>query len=85
MYDPPSNTTFPQSVYLLKNVGRFLACDLRNAMLVGNVTQGGGGEGLEFVLKKRKTHYFACGERAGMHCKLGLMRFMVRPLKPCHA
>ncbi|XP_073010970.1 blue copper protein 1b-like [Typha latifolia] len=82
MYDPPSNTTFPHSVYLLKNLRSFLACDLKKAKLVGNVMQGGG-KGLEFVLKNRKPHYFACGEAKGIHCNIGLMKFSVLPTRPC--
>ncbi|CAL9045262.1 uncharacterized protein LOC135584070 [Musa acuminata AAA Group] len=83
MYDPPNSTTFPHSVYLMKNLRSFLACDLRKAKLVANVLQGGG-DGFEFVLKKRKPHYFACGERNGIHCSVGLMKFVVLPLRRCH-
>ncbi|XP_010942690.1 uncharacterized protein [Elaeis guineensis] len=84
MYDPPSNTTFPHSVYLMKNLRSYLACDFKKAKLVGNVMQGGG-NGLRFVLKKRKPHYFACGESNGVHCKFGLMKFSVLPIRSCHA
>ena len=82
MYDPPNSTTHAHSVYLLRDLKSFLACDLRKAKLVGTVMQGAG-QGLEFVLKKRKPHYFACGERAGFHCKVGLMKFSVLPERPC--
>ncbi|XP_039127842.1 uncharacterized protein LOC120263928 [Dioscorea cayenensis subsp. rotundata] len=84
MYDPPNSTTPPHSVYLLKDLNSFLACNLKGAKLVGSVVQGGG-QGLEFVLKKRKPHYFACGEHSGVHCNLGLMKFSVFPIKDsCH-
>ncbi|XP_020090704.1 blue copper protein-like [Ananas comosus] len=83
-YDPPNSTTFPHSVYLMKNLRSFLICDLSKAILVGNVTQGDG-QGFEFLLKKRKTHYFACGESNGTHCKIGLMKFSVLPKRPCEA
>ncbi|OMO63184.1 Plastocyanin-like protein [Corchorus olitorius] len=79
-YDPPSNNTFPHSVYLLPNLRSFLNCDLKRAKMIANPTQGDG-KGFEFVLKKHKPHYFACGERNGFHCKVGLMKFAVVPLR----
>ncbi|XVF45182.1 hypothetical protein PTKIN_Ptkin02bG0184500 [Pterospermum kingtungense] len=79
-YDPPSNTTFPHSVYLLPNLRSFLNCDLRRSKMIANQTQGSG-NGFEFVLKKRKPYYFACGERNGFHCNNGLMKFAVVPLR----
>ncbi|KAK8568149.1 hypothetical protein V6N13_106083 [Hibiscus sabdariffa] len=79
-YDPPSNTTFPHSVYLLPNLKSFLNCDLRRAKVIANPTQGSG-NGFEFVLKKRKPYYLACGERNGFHCKVGLMKFAVVPMR----
>jgi hypothetical protein len=82
MYDPPTNITHPHSVYLMNNLRSYLACDLNKARMVGNVIQGGG-SGFEFVLKKRKPHYFACGERNGIHCTIGLMKFVVTPRRPC--
>ncbi|KAI0495277.1 hypothetical protein KFK09_025427 [Dendrobium nobile] len=81
-YDPPNSTTHAHSVYLVKDLPKFLACDLKRAQLFGNVMQGGG-EGFEFVLSKRKTYYFVCGEKQGFHCSTGLMRFFVRPAKRC--
>ncbi|KAF8406345.1 hypothetical protein HHK36_008432 [Tetracentron sinense] len=81
-YDPPNSTTFPHSVYLLPNLWSFLECDLRRAKLVANVAQGGG-NGFGFVLKKLQPHYFACGERNGFHCKVGLMKFLVMPMPGC--
>ncbi|MQM08562.1 hypothetical protein Taro_041421 [Colocasia esculenta] len=78
MYDPPSNGTFPHSVYLLKDYRSFLTCDLRNAKMVGSVTQGGGA-GFAFVLRRSRPHYFACGERNGFHCRVGMMKFPVFP------
>ncbi|KAH1030783.1 hypothetical protein J1N35_042957 [Gossypium stocksii] len=83
-YDPPSNTTFPHSVYLLPHLKSFLNCDLRKAKMIANPTQGSG-NGFEFVLKKWKPYYFACGERNGFHCKVGLMKFaVVSPLRRRH-
>ncbi|KAL4319908.1 hypothetical protein GQ457_18G016610 [Hibiscus cannabinus] len=79
-YDPPSNTTFPHSVYLLPNLKSFLNCDLRRAKVIANPTQGSG-NGFKFVLKKRKPYYLACGERNGFHCKVGLMKFATVPLR----
>ncbi|KAJ4716342.1 Plastocyanin-like domain protein [Melia azedarach] len=78
-YEPPRNTVFPHSVYLLPNLGSYLKCDLSRAKMVANVTDGGG-EGFEFVLKRWKPYYFACGERGGLHCRDGRMKFMVMPL-----
>ncbi|KAK1358799.1 Phytocyanin domain-containing protein [Heracleum sosnowskyi] len=78
-YDPPSNTTFPHSVYQLRNYRSFQNCDLRRAKRLASVTQGGG-NGFELVLKNWKPYYFACGEREGFHCKVGLMKFSVMPL-----
>uniref|UniRef100_A0ACD5VAI3 Uncharacterized protein n=1 Tax=Avena sativa TaxID=4498 RepID=A0ACD5VAI3_AVESA len=43
-----------------------------------NVMQGAG-SGFEFVLQKRKVHYFVCGERGGIHCNAGQMKFIVKP------
>lgn len=51
--------------------------------MVANVTQGGG-KGFKFVMKKWQPYFFACGERAGFHCKVGLMKFAVFPLPRCH-
>lgn len=83
-YDPPNGTTFPHSVYMLPNMWSFLKCDLRKAKQVATVAQGGG-KGFEFVLKNWWPHYFACGEHDGLHCKDGVMKFLVMPLlRPCH-
>ncbi|XXG61069.1 hypothetical protein AAC387_Pa04g2816 [Persea americana] len=81
MYDPPNSTTFPHSVYLLRNHNSFKACDLKRAKLVADTMQGCG-RGFKFVLMKRKHYYFACGERGGFHCSAGLMKFYVKPLLP---
>ncbi|KAI3448091.1 hypothetical protein Pfo_004756 [Paulownia fortunei] len=78
-YDPPNDTTFPHSVYLLPNFWSYQNCDLRRAIKIGEVNQGAG-EGFEFVLKRWQPYYFACGERNGIHCKVGLMKFTVWPL-----
>ena len=75
-YDPPNDTTIPHSVYLLPDLRSFSTCDLKRAKLLANATQGGG-EGFEFVLKRWQPYYFACGERDGFHCKVGLMKFFV--------
>ncbi|XVE93325.1 hypothetical protein REPUB_Repub01dG0182200 [Reevesia pubescens] len=68
-YDPPSNTTFPHSVYLLPNLWSFLTCDSRRAKMIANPTQGG--DGFHFELNRWRPYYFACGERNGFHCKVG--------------
>ncbi|KAL7082667.1 hypothetical protein ACP275_14G115200 [Erythranthe tilingii] len=78
-YDPPNDTTFPHSVYLLPNFRSFLKCDLRRAKIIGKATAGGG-KGFEFVLKRWQPYFFACGEHKGIHCKDGLMKFAVWPL-----
>ena len=51
---------------------------VKAAKLVAGVMQGAG-SGFEFVLRKRKTHYFVCGERGGIHCTMGQMKFTVKP------
>ncbi|BFG41715.1 hypothetical protein CerSpe_279900 [Prunus speciosa] len=78
-YDPPNDTTRPHSVYLFQNPWSFMKCDLSQAKMVGKPTQGGG-KGFEFVLKRWQPYYFACGEHNGLHCKDGLMRFVVFPM-----
>ncbi|XP_059435971.1 blue copper protein 1b-like [Corylus avellana] len=79
-YDPPTeNTTIPHSVYLLPNLRSFVTCNLTGAEMLADVTQGGG-QGFEFVLKKWKPHYFACGQHDGIHCSLGQMKFFVMPM-----
>ncbi|KAK9988292.1 hypothetical protein SO802_028531 [Lithocarpus litseifolius] len=78
-YNPPTPKTFPHSVYLLPNLQSFIKCDLRNAQMQGNTTQGAG-EGFEFVLKRPQPHYFACGEHDGIHCLNGTMKFFVLPI-----
>ena len=79
-YDPPTgNTTIPHNVYLLPNLRSFLKCNFTGAELLADVTQGGG-QGFEFVLKKLKPHYFACGEHDGAHCSVGQMKFFVMPM-----
>ncbi|XP_051145410.1 blue copper protein 1a-like [Andrographis paniculata] len=80
-YDPPNGTTFPHSVYLLPNYRSFENCDLRWARKIGDANAGDG-EGLQFVFKRWQPHYFACGERNGLHCKAGLMKFTVWPKIP---
>ncbi|WOG84654.1 hypothetical protein DCAR_0103838 [Daucus carota subsp. sativus] len=78
-YDPPSNHTFPHSVYLLPDYQSFINCDLTSATELATVTQGGA-NGYELVLKNWKPYYLACGERNGFHCSVGLMKFSVMPL-----
>ncbi|CAA2983954.1 uncharacterized protein LOC111394557 [Olea europaea var. sylvestris] len=78
-FDPPNDTTHPHSVYLLSNFWSFQNCDFRRAKRIAQVTQGEG-EGFEFVLKRWQPYYFACGERNGLHCNNGMMKFAVWPL-----
>ncbi|KAL4304536.1 hypothetical protein GQ457_10G021050 [Hibiscus cannabinus] len=82
-YDPPSNGTFPHSVYLFPDRWSYMNCNLKRAKMIANATQGGG-DGFEFVLNKWRPFYFACGEHDGIHCKLGGMKFMVAPLFRWH-
>lgn len=77
-YDPPNATTHAHSVYLMRSLAEYQSCNLKAAKLVAGVMQGAG-SGYEFVLKKRKPHYFVCGERAGLHCTAGQMKFVVKP------
>ncbi|KAL2347845.1 hypothetical protein Fmac_001845 [Flemingia macrophylla] len=78
-YDAPNASSFPHSVYMFKNFGSFLKCDIKNAKMVANPMQGVG-KGFKFVLKKWQPHYFACGERNGFHCNNGTMKFAVMPM-----
>uniref|UniRef100_J3MCE6 Phytocyanin domain-containing protein n=1 Tax=Oryza brachyantha TaxID=4533 RepID=J3MCE6_ORYBR len=78
MYDPPNATVHAHSVYMMRSAAAYQSCNLKAARLVANVMQGAG-QGYEFVLKKRKPHYFVCGERGGIHCTMGQMKFIVKP------
>lgn len=78
-YDPPNDTVFPHSEYLLPNLWSYLRCDLSRAKMIGNTTHGRR-EGFEFLLKKWQPYYFACGECGGLHWRDGRMKFMVLPL-----
>ncbi|KAJ4848561.1 hypothetical protein Tsubulata_007863 [Turnera subulata] len=78
-FDPPSdNNTHPHSVYLLPNRKSFRECDLKSGQMIANVTDGGG-KGFEFVLRRFRFYYFACGGGNGFHCNNGTMKFMVIP------
>jgi hypothetical protein len=77
-YDPPNATTHAHSVYMMKNLADYQSCNLNASKLVADVMQGAG-SGFEFVLKKRKLHYFVCGERGGIHSYAGQMKFIVKP------
>lgn len=82
MYDPPSNQTFPHSVYLFNDQKNFQECNLKKAKMLASPVQGRGA-GFKFVLKRKKQpYYFACGERRGVHCKVGMMHFAAKPLPP---
>ncbi|XP_077224753.1 uncharacterized protein LOC143858046 [Tasmannia lanceolata] len=83
MYDPPNSTTFPHSVYLVKDYRSFMTCNLNRTKLVASVVQGGG-TGFEYVLKESKPYYFVCAEHEGIHCSQGLMKFIVWPLPRCY-
>ncbi|KAG8473611.1 hypothetical protein CXB51_036029 [Gossypium anomalum] len=67
---------YSDCVYLLPHLKSFLNCDLRKSKMIANRTQESG-NGFEFVLKKWKPYYFACCERNGFHCKVGLMKSAV--------
>ncbi|KAG9137058.1 hypothetical protein Leryth_019008 [Lithospermum erythrorhizon] len=77
-YDLP-NATYGHSVYLMRNYWSMMRCDFRKAKLVGNVSAGAG-EGFEFKLKRWMPHYFACGEHDAIHCKSGMMKFVIMPM-----
>lgn len=77
-YDPPSNSTSAYSVYLLPYLWSFTECDLSNAELLANTTQGGG-NGFEVVLDQWKPYYFTSGGDDSNYCKVGLMKFYAVP------
>lgn len=74
-YDPPSNSSSDYSIYLLPYLWSFAECDLSNAELLANATQGGG-NGFEVNLDQWRPYYFASG---GNLCKDGLMKFYAVP------
>ncbi|EEF40485.1 uncharacterized protein LOC8283277 [Ricinus communis] len=79
-YDlPKDNSTHPHSVYLLPDLWSFLTCNLTEAVMIADGSQGGG-NGFEFVLNKWQPYFFACGGGEGIHCNLGKMKFYVLPL-----
>ncbi|XP_050234898.1 uncharacterized protein LOC126683109 [Mercurialis annua] len=79
-YDQPkNNSTHPHSVYLLPNIWSLMTCNLTDAVMIADGSQGGGG-GFEFVLEKWQPYYFACGGGDGIHCNLGKMKFYVLPM-----
>jgi hypothetical protein len=77
-YDPPNATVHAHSVYMMRNAADYQSCNLKAAKLVAGIMQGAG-SGFEFVFRKRKAHYFVCGERNGLHCTAGQMKFIVKP------
>jgi hypothetical protein len=78
MYDPPNATVHAHSVYMMRNAADYQSCNLKAAKPVAGIMQGAG-SGFEFVFRKRKAHYFVCGERNGLHCTAGQMKFIVKP------
>ncbi|XP_058735425.1 uncharacterized protein LOC131607438 [Vicia villosa] len=78
-YDAPNATTFPHSVYIYSSWRSFVKCDVKKAKMVANHTQGVG-EGFKFVLNKWKPYYFSCGEKNGLHCNIGQMKFSIMPM-----
>ena len=50
-YDPPNDTVFPHSEYLLPNLWSYLRCDMSRAKMIGN-TRHGRREGFQFVPKR---------------------------------
>ncbi|KAI3974601.1 hypothetical protein MKX01_029591 [Papaver californicum] len=77
-YKAPNATTPPHSVYLFRDYWSFLSCNLKRAKMVGNLNQGSG-KGFKFVLQRLQPYFFGCGERVGIHCNLGMMKFAVVP------
>ncbi|MED6206567.1 hypothetical protein PIB30_028157 [Stylosanthes scabra] len=79
-YEAPNATNpFQHSVYLFPNFWSFKNCDIKKAKRVAKPTQGGG-DGFKLVLNKWQPYYFACGEKNGIHCNQGLMKFAVFPM-----
>ncbi|KDP38230.1 hypothetical protein JCGZ_04873 [Jatropha curcas] len=80
-YDLPRNKNeHPHSVYLLPDLWSMLTCNLTNGVKIAKESQGTG-KGFEFVMKKWKPYYFACGGGNGFHCNFGNMKFFVQPLR----
>lgn len=79
-YDAQNATVHPHNVYLLPDFVSFLKCDFKKAKMLATATQGGG-DGFKFKLKDwLRPYYSACGERNGLHCKDGKMKFLETPL-----
>lgn len=77
---PNATQPFKHSVYLMPDMRSYMRCDFRRAKNIANINQGGG-DGFKFVLSKWRPYYFACGEHDGIHCRDGLMKFFVMPLR----
>lgn len=78
-YNPPSeNNIHPHSVYLLPDFWSYKSCNLTNAVILADESQGSG-NGFEFKLEKWQPYYFACGGGNGFHCLNGTMKLFVMP------
>ena len=77
MYARPNGSIY-HDVYRLQDFNKFQACDFQGAQRLTH-ENGGVDSGFAYVLKERKPHYFACGIHAGVHCRIGLMKFSVNP------
>ncbi|XP_047324850.1 blue copper protein 1b-like [Impatiens glandulifera] len=82
-FNPPTNdpNSHPHSVYRLRTYQNFVNCDLKRAKKIAGNSDGAG-QGFSFRLKTCKPHYFSCGEKDGLHCNMGMMKFPVFPLIP---
>ncbi|XP_047324762.1 uncharacterized protein LOC124928568 [Impatiens glandulifera] len=80
-FDPPTSdpNSHPHSVYLIRTYRSFMNCDLKKAKKIAGSLDGAG-QGFTFRLRTWRPHYFACGEKNGLHCNMGLMKFPVFPL-----
>eukprot|EP01018_Ginkgo_biloba_P036218 Gb_32784 [translate_table: standard] len=70
------NATVMHNVYRMHDQRKYEACDFRRGKLLADVNAGVGW-GFPFLLTERKPYYFGC--QIGVHCKVGLMKFSVKP------
>ncbi|GFP87123.1 hypothetical protein PHJA_000856000 [Phtheirospermum japonicum] len=67
---------------MLRDYPSYLNCSLEGATRLGDV-YAGANEGFKLELKMRpfaQPYLLACGEKNGLHCNVGLMKFMVWPM-----
>ncbi|CAA0830929.1 Cupredoxin superfamily protein [Striga hermonthica] len=74
--------TTHHSVYLMKDWGSFINCSMEGSILIGSTTAGAGA-GFKVTLEPApfwQPYLFVCGEKNGIHCSAGQMKFPVWPL-----